>query len=210
MDKKTGDYIRDLRSDLEMTLEEFSQTIGLSKSYINQIEKNERTPSKNTLFNILVFFNVFQKMNPPLPENKILTAFSKQKGLDKNTTIKEYNDWVKEFIGNLDEHEKEIGVSFESIDHNRLEYPTDHNKPIKELDKPYFDLEWLLDQDEFHVFYGNKFYTDKNQIHSDSIDELTYSKLNDDDKKMIKEIIESIFKTKYDQKKKSDKLSRKK
>lgn len=52
------------------------------------------------------------------------------------------------------------------------------------------------------MFYGNKFFTDKNKIHTDSIDELTYSKLNEDDKKMIKTIIESIFETKYDKSKK--------
>ena len=69
-------------------------------------------------------------------------------------------------------------------------------------DRPYFDLEWLLSQNDYHVFYGNKFFTDKNKIHTDSIDELTYSKLNEDDKKMIKTIIESIFETKYDKSKK--------
>lgn len=37
--KKVGDYYKELRKDLKMTLEEFSYTIGLSKSYLNQIEK---------------------------------------------------------------------------------------------------------------------------------------------------------------------------
>ena len=44
MEKKTGDYIRKIRKDLGMTLEDFLRAISLSKSYIKKIEKNERTP----------------------------------------------------------------------------------------------------------------------------------------------------------------------
>lgn len=210
MSKKLGDYFKKLRKDLDMTLEDFAYSVELSKSYINQIEKNERIPSKNTLFSIICYFNVFQKIKPQLPDNEILDVFSELKGLDKTKTRREYWGYVERFLRNLQDRQKELGYSIDSLDNNRLEYPTDHSKPIKELEKPYFDLEWLLSQNEFHVFWGNKFFTDKNQIHTDPTDEITYSKLNDDDKKMIKEIVESIFKTKYNQKKFSDKLEKKK
>ncbi|MFT0636505.1 helix-turn-helix domain-containing protein [Staphylococcus ureilyticus] len=210
MDKKVGDYYRELRSYLKMTLEDFSYNVGLSKSYINQIEKNERIPSKNKLFQMLCYFNEFQKLEPQLPTDDILHSFSNQKKLDESRLKKDYEKYVKEFKENLKQHEANIGAQIRNIDTNKIAYPTDHNKKIEELDKPYFDLEWLLTQKEFHVFYGNKFYTDKNKIHTDSVDELTYNKLNDDDKKMIKNIIENIFETKYDQYIKPDGFKKKK
>lgn len=115
---------------------------------------------------------------------------------------KEYREYVEEFLENIIKHENSIGIKLDNLDNNCIAYPVNHDEKIKELDKPYFDLEWLLSQNDYHVFYGNKFFTDKNKIHTDSIDELTYSKLNEDDKKMIKTIIESIFETKYDKSKK--------
>lgn len=200
--KKVGDYYKELRKDLKMTLEEFSYTIGLSKSYLNQIEKNERIPSKNKLFQNICYLNEFQKLDPPLPENEILKVFANQKKLDYSLLKKEYREYVEEFLENIIKHENSIGIKLDNLDNNCIAYPVNHDEKIKELDKPYFDLEWLLSQNDYHVFYGNKFFTDKNKIHTDSIDELTYSKLNEDDKKMIKTIIESIFETKYDKSKK--------
>ncbi|CCI58493.1 helix-turn-helix domain-containing protein [Staphylococcus equorum] len=206
MEKKIGDYIRKLRKDLGMTLEDFSRAISLSKSYINQIEKNERTPSKQKLFEIICYFNEFQKIDPQLPTDEIIIAFSDYKQVDYKKLLLEYNDFVEGFHTRLKEHEKNSGVSVDNIDSNKFEYPTDHGKNLKELDKPYFDLEWLLSQNEFHVFYGKKYITDTNQIHTDSFDSLTYNKLNDDDKKMIKNVIESIFDNKYQKYKAPDVL----
>lgn len=197
MNKKIGDYIKDLRKDLRMTLEEFSEVIGLSKSYINQIEKNERVLSKKKLFETIYYFNQYQKIDPPLPTNEMLKVFANQKSLNIDTLQDEYY----EFETTLQEKQKNATGKFskkmDSISENKIEYPTNHNKDIKEIDKPLFDLEWLLSQDEYHLFYGRKYHTDTSKVHTDTLDKLTYNKLSEEDKKMIKKVIEAIFENKY-------------
>src|SRR5699024_3520692 len=197
MDKKIGDYIKQLRKDLDMTLEEFSEILGLSKSYINQIEKNERTPAKQKIFEILFYFNEYQEIDPPLPAKEILEIFSSYKRLDKDILNKEYEDYVKEFYERLNKKAEKYNARLDYIECNKIQYPTNHERDLIELDKPYFDLEWLLTQDEFHVFYGKKYHTDTKQVHTDSLDKLSYNKISEDDKKMLKKVIDSIFENKY-------------
>lgn len=97
MKRKVGDYYKELRKELKMTLEEFSHTIGLSKSYLNQIEKNERIPSKNKLFQNLCYLNEFQKLDPPLPANEILEIFANQKKLDYSLLKKNMENTLRSF-----------------------------------------------------------------------------------------------------------------
>lgn len=198
MDKKIGDYIKNLRKDLGMTLEEFSEIVGLSKSYINQIEKNERTPAKKKIFEILFYFNEYQEIDPPLPDAEMLEVFAKYKSLDISVLKKEYADYIKEFHERLNMQSKKFNTTLDKIENNKIQYPTNHENDITSLEKPYFDLEWLLTQDEFHVFYGRKYHTDIKQVHTDPLDKLAYNKISEDDKKMIKRIIDSIFDNKYE------------
>ncbi len=197
MKNNIGDYFKELRSELDLTLEELSNMIGLSKSYINQIEKNERTPSKKKLFEILFYFNEYQELEPPLPVDEIFTLFANQKKLDYDLLVEEYRGYVNDFKSEIEKKNEKFNARIENIVSNRIEYPTDHDKKIRELDKPYYDLEWLLSQKDFHLFYGRDFHTDNKQIHTDSLDSFTYSKLSEEDKKMIKSIIEAIFSNKY-------------
>lgn len=197
MKNNIGDYFKELRSELDLTLEELSNMIGLSKSYINQIEKNERTPSKKKLFEILFYFNEYQELEPPLPVDEIFTLFANQKKLDYDLLAEEYRGYVNDFKSEIEKKNEKFNARIENIVSNRIEYPTDHDKKLRELDKPYYDLEWLLSQKDFHLFYGRDFHTDNKQIHTDSLDAFTYSKLSEEDKKMIKSIIEAIFSNKY-------------
>jgi len=197
MKNNIGDYFKELRSDLDLTLEELSNMIGLSKSYINQIEKNERTPSKKKLIEILFYFNEYQELEPPLPVDEIFTLFANQKKLDYDLLVEEYRGYVNDFKSEIEKKNEKFNARIENIVSNRIEYPTDHDKKLRELDKPYYDLEWLLSQKDFHLFYGRDFHTDNKQIHTDSLDAFTYSKLSEEDKKMIKSIIEAIFSNKY-------------
>lgn len=200
MENSIGYYIKKLRSDLNMTLKEFSEVTGLSTSYINQIEKNERTPSKQKLFDLIYYFNIYQNVSSKLPTYKMISMLAQKKKLDKIVLLNEfedYKDFKNEKTKHLEEQSKKFSNIMENLKTNKIEYPTNHNSDIKPLDKPYFDLNWLLTQSDYHVFYGKKYHTDDKQIHTDSLDSLTYNKLSDEDKKMLKNIIDSIFENKY-------------
>ena len=53
-----NERIKELRSRLELTQEEFSSKIGLSRNFIAQIETGTKKPSERTIFDICEKFNV--------------------------------------------------------------------------------------------------------------------------------------------------------
>lgn len=53
-----NERIKELRSRLELTQEEFSSKIGLSRNFIAQIETGAKKPSDRTIFDICEKFNV--------------------------------------------------------------------------------------------------------------------------------------------------------
>ena len=53
-----GDRIRAMREEKNQTLESFSKALGLSTTYISEIERGERAPSVQTLQKISSFFDV--------------------------------------------------------------------------------------------------------------------------------------------------------
>ena len=50
--------IKDLRKELDMTQEEFSTKLGLSRNFIAQIESGTKTPSDRTITDICRIFSV--------------------------------------------------------------------------------------------------------------------------------------------------------
>ena len=55
-----NERIKELRSRLGLTQEEFSSKIGLSRNFIAQIETGTKKPSERTIFDICEKFNVNQ------------------------------------------------------------------------------------------------------------------------------------------------------
>ena len=56
-----NERIKELRSRLGLTQEEFSSKIGLSRNFIAQIETGTKKPSERTIFDICEKFNVNQE-----------------------------------------------------------------------------------------------------------------------------------------------------
>lgn len=53
-----GDKIRALREERGISLEEMSQKLGLSLSYLSEVERGKRTPSLQSLYNICRYFSI--------------------------------------------------------------------------------------------------------------------------------------------------------
>ena len=197
-----GEYFKDLREELELTIEDFSKITGLSTTYISQIERNLRTPSKKKIFEILYYFNVYQDIENKLPETEIFELYSEYKKIPVQQLLTEYNNFFLDMDNkrsNMVDNAKKLTSNLKN---NNLKYPIDSEKEPEIIDKPYFDLKWLLSQNEYHVFYGNEYITDNKKVHDDFLDKATFSKLSQDDKKMFIKIIESILENKYNKSKK--------
>ena len=53
-----GDKIRALREEKGVSLEEASQKLGLSLSYLSEVERGKRTPSLQSIYSICRYFNI--------------------------------------------------------------------------------------------------------------------------------------------------------
>lgn len=68
------------------------------------------------------------------------------------------------------------------------------------IEKPYFDLNWLLTQNEYEVFFDRSFLLDNNFLnkkHFTEKDMYYYNVLNDNDLKTIKDLIVVFLLNKY-------------
>lgn len=202
MKEYIGEYIKELRDDLGLTIEDFSKIIDLSTTYVSQIERNLRTPSKKKIFEILYYFNEYQDIENKLPETDFFELYSKYKKIPVQQLFTEYNNFSSELNAKRSNISDSVKRVTDNIKNNNLKYPIDNEKGAESIDKPFFDLKWLLTQNEYHVFYGDEYITDTKKIHDGFLDKITFNKLDQDDKKMFIKVIEAILENKYKKAKK--------
>ena len=85
---RIGNNIRKLRLDKKLTQETFSEAIGISVSYLGQLERGQRNPSIRTLENIANTLEVpLSALLCKLTEEEKLSCIWKQK--TENLSVKE-------------------------------------------------------------------------------------------------------------------------
>ncbi|QIH78126.1 helix-turn-helix domain-containing protein [Macrococcoides canis] len=180
----TGAIIKRYKKFYKLTTQELADKLNKSRSYISLVENNKEKPSKSLLDDIAKVFSELYKYD----ENHN-QSYKKYYNLSETDLVHEHlyrmiRDELYQSCGfeiPVDTMSKELYK-----DSGRIE---DINGENKILSKPYYDLTWLLEQNENNVYFR---YVENNTINIVNI--------TDEDRVHIKSVLEHIFKMKYEAK----------
>ncbi|WP_418129166.1 helix-turn-helix transcriptional regulator [Staphylococcus sp. HKU1] len=174
--------IKETRLSGGVTLDDLAKFVGVSDVYISRIENAKRFPSKKVLFPLLLFIE-YEEYTGDLV-NKLLTLFSTIKDINHQDLENEYQQYRNDFKQN------QIDLS-NKIKNHQLEVSIDKFNKVtsKTIDKPYYDLSWLLTQEEYVLFFSD-IETNNNEYFKHS--------LTDKDKQMIYNVVKNVLKRVYE------------
>ncbi len=196
-----GDYLKSYREINDLTTRELGDRFDITPSYVTQIEHGKRMPSKNKLFQIMSYFanEIGDFGIGEIPREEIIKEYTSNKKAPFEAVLKEYFEYE-------DTRKKE---KFEILNGLNKDGEKLHNKQVKLYKKesrieiieaPYFNLAWLLTQDDFEVFFLDDF----NNVTEQRIDgeipifnSIYASVLSETDKKMIYNVLKEIFEHRF-------------
>ncbi|WP_413357513.1 helix-turn-helix domain-containing protein [Robertmurraya sp. 2P01SA] len=186
--------IKEQRKIKDMTLNELENVIGVTASYLSQVENGNKLPSEKVLFSIAYYLDIRPVKNNY--QEKLITEYANIKGLNEKEL---WNDFRKFKASLIRDVEYSLNNSIDTVNKNKfkLKKGTLKAEPIEE---PYFDLKWLLTQKEYEVFYGRDY--NINPGDKSILDKLFFHRLRDEDIKIIHGIIEAYISNRYEKRKK--------
>jgi len=110
-------------------------------------------------------------------------VFSENKKISYEQLRTEYDEFVKKFQEEQKKHSSKIQKKEIKLTMNEF-----NQYQIEEIDEPYFDLKWLLNQSEYKLFYSG--IDNKNSFGFNEV-------LSESDKKMLSEIVNSVIQRIY-------------
>lgn len=207
-----GEILKKEREGFGISVKKLSELSSVSTTYISKLENNKRNfPTAEIIYNLLFGFknlieerygttkNISEVNSSYLKEilDKFINADDsnlKQKNID--LMYQYFDDFYNEKVQTIMNDNSQIE---ESIFLNKIQIEKGTTNK-KELDKPYFDLNWLLKQKDFEIFYGRDFIFDKNINNKKTLNEREmyfYNILNEQDIETIKKLIETFLENKY-------------
>lgn len=170
--------LKEQRKEKGFTMKELANKSGISESYISKIENNSVSlPKKERLLSLAYSLD---------PENKenLYSRFLTLASYNLENADKEFNQFANMKQANLDKGlpNKKFTDNFVRIDKK--------NSKISSIEYPYFDLEWLLNQERFELFLGR---TDVNILLENNETEKELLILKDHERDRLRNII-NIFK----------------
>ncbi len=196
-----GEALRDLRTKADISLKQLSRLATVSPSYLSVLENEpNRVPSKEILAKLMYglrqgditnknVLNGYVEIHEVLlnTDNLIESKFNELAFMNYfQQFITEKLTEKTEFLQELDTNSFENKIIFFK------------NGRYQTTQFPSFDLDWLLKQNQFEVFYGRKFITNPEFLKSHDDSRINYNTLTDEDKKMIREIIKVYISNKYE------------
>ena len=164
-----SNILKKFRKEEDLTLDTLSKYLGVSDVYVSKLENGKRFPSKNILFWYVLFMDQSQ-MHDDI--EKLLTIFSE----NKKISYEQFREKQKKHSSKI--QRKEIKLTMNEFNQYQIE----------EIDEPYFDLKWLLNQSEYKLFYSG--IDNKNSLGFNEV-------LSESDKKMLSEIVNSVIQRIY-------------
>ncbi|MCU5746500.1 helix-turn-helix transcriptional regulator [Staphylococcus sp. SQ8-PEA] len=207
-----SDILKSARIKENLSINRLAKLADVSTTYISKLENRKRSfPTLEIIFNITYGF--------------MLNAMEKYSNLEnyEDFVIPEIELLLGEFVtsddSNLTEYEMETSQdefeifyqkkekaflsksisSTQSIYSNKIKMLRNSNN-FEELEEPYLDLQWLLNQSKYNVFYGRDFLTDFDTVEKRSLktkDMYYYNTLDESDLYTIKRLIEVYLESKY-------------
>lgn len=209
---KFSEMLKKYRTKENLSINKLAKLSGVSTTYISKLEKNDRSyPTVEIIFNLA--YGIIMKIKgkydgiensddflyPQIEEIISSFATSEDSNLDeenKNTIIDDFIMFMerkeKEFLNKSFGDNKEIYENKIALVSNSMNY--------KKTDYPYFDLKWLLSQNNFEVFYGRDFITNFATIEDSKLNTKSmyfYNILDKEDLKTIQRLIEVYLESKY-------------
>lgn len=175
----------------DVTLSDLERAVEVTASYLSQVENGNKLPSKEVLFKIAHWLGVHSGNNF---EEELIYVYAEYKNIDNNELMEEFQTFIKDY---LDEKMKPMKKMADDWGNNKIQV-TKNTLDAKRIDKPYFDLKWLLTQKEYEVFYGREYDIQGTQwVGKDIMDKMLFNRLNDEDIKIIREMIEAYISNRY-------------
>lgn len=192
---KTSKLMKEQRKIKEMTIYNLSDLVNVTASYLSQVENGNKLPSRDVFYRITYWLDIHTDNNF---SEKFLTSYAVYQGFDPDTFIELFEGWAEAYSEMLMEPFKEFT---DDVTQNKLEVKK-NTLETSRIDKPYFDLHWLLTQNDYEVLYhrdydiqNTKERTSKKRL--DRMEKVLYNRLNDEDIKTIRELIEAYISNKY-------------
>ncbi len=210
---KFGEIVKEERNRHGLSVRELSELSGVSTAYISKIENNKRAyPSKETIFNISFGFDEFlienydfilyDDITIDFYSYKLFLDFLKAKDSNflESDISKLTNEYLSHYIKRFGNSVKKNNEITQEIFNNEIELEKG-NSEGKVIDKPNYDLEWLLSQKQFEVFYGRSFLTKPEILNNQKLTPKLmyyYNSLDESDLITIKKLIEAYLESKYE------------
>ncbi|MSU30046.1 helix-turn-helix transcriptional regulator [Staphylococcus sp. McC-251-APC-3A2] len=149
------DLLKELRESRGLNKQELANKVNISRSYISTIESGKvEKPTKKTLMKIAYVFD-------PDDEQSIYSTLLEASGYDTESSKEEYRDYINEMSTNFQETNKFNGEVISGMKYR----VNKHDNSVVFLDKPYMNVVWLLEQEDFKVYLGyedDEFFIDDN------------------------------------------------
>lgn len=206
--------VKELRALREKTVYEVAEATGVSHTYISQIENGKKLPSIKVLFPFVQFLgktdgeNNFMQVNEiKMGSLELLKIYGEYKDISYDDLTDDYLKYVQDKVLF---QAKEMNKVLAAWGQNKVKLDRNTER-MEEVDAPYFDLKWMLNQKDFAVFYGkdydigNVLGSKKELYGKGKIDKNdVYNVLTDQDMKTIHDIIEAYISNKYRKLNKAD------
>lgn len=183
--------IKDQREIKDITLNELEKAIGVTASYLSQVENGNKIPSEKVIFSIAYFLDNSSIVKNNYQE-KLITEYANIKGLNEKEL---WNDFQRYQANLIREVEYSLNNSIDTVNKNKFKLKKGSLK-AEPIEEPYFDLKWLLTQKEYEVFYGRDY--NINSGEKSILDKLFFHRLAEEDKKIIHGIIEAYISNRYE------------
>ncbi|PKE17383.1 helix-turn-helix domain-containing protein [Macrococcoides caseolyticum] len=193
-----GNYLKAYRVKNDLTTRQLGDYLDVSSSYITQLEHGKRMPSKLKLYEILTYFTVNVGVTD-LPIEEIIKDYCNNKKVTFDTVYDEYIVYEKKYKKMKYESLYGENKDGEKLHNAQVRIHKDENK-IVIIEEPYFNLAWLLSQDDYEVFFLDEFNTQKEARFEGEIpimNSIYGAILTKEDKIMIYEILKQVFKHRF-------------
>ena len=138
------DLLKELRESRGLNKQELANKVDISRSYISTIESGKvEKPTKKTLMKIAYVFD-------PDGEQNIYSVLLEASGYDTKNSKEEYRNYLNEMNANFQEKNKFNGEILSGMKYR----VNKHDNSVVFLDKPYMNILWLLEQEDFKVYLG--------------------------------------------------------
>lgn len=142
------DLLKELRESRGLNKQELANKVDISRSYISTIESGKvEKPTKKTLIKIAYAFD-------PEGEENIYTQLLESVGYDKKGAKEEFKKYILELNKSFKDKNK-----FDPSLISEMKYRVNKkDNSVVFLDKPYMDIMWLLEQEDFEIYLGHEEY----------------------------------------------------